>query len=96
MKNTNLIALLIAVATVSAVSAGYYVDGVYYHGVRPRHVVGDTVEGTAHATGRAVRETGHVAKEVVEAPLDILGVGRRHERREQRRTNKVNEDVDYE
>lgn len=55
MKNTKLMAILIAVASVSVMSAGWYdIHGNYHHGRGPvRHAV-RTTENTVKAAGTGV------------------------------------------
>jgi len=98
MKNTKLIALLVAVATVSVISAGYYENGVYHHGFRPvsdtGYAAGRVVEGTGDAVEGAGRATGRAVEGTTGFVGNVLGVGRRQERRQQRdyenRMNKAN------
>ena len=72
MMNKKLIALFVAVATVSAVSAGWYdEDGNYHHGIRSHHIVGDTTRGAGYAAERTVEGTGRVAGEAVGGASDV-------------------------
>lgn len=93
MMNKKLIALFVAVATVSAVSAGWYDDnGVYHHGVRREHVVGDTTRGAGHAAERTVGGASDVALGTVGGIFGGKGVeermNERQDRREQRRADR--------
>jgi hypothetical protein len=86
MMNKKLIALFVAVATVSVVSAGWYdEDGNYHHGVRSRHVVGDTTRGAGHAAKRTVEGAEDVTFGVLGAPFGGRNVEERMEDREDRR-----------
>jgi hypothetical protein len=86
MMNKKLIALFVAVATVSAVSAGWYdEDGNYHHGVRSHHVVGDTTRGAGHAAERTVEGAEDVTFGTVGGLFGGRGVHERMEDREARR-----------
>lgn len=86
MMNKKLIALFVAVATVSAVSAGWYDDnGVYHHGVRSEHVPGDVVRGTGRAAERTVGGAADVTFGTVGGLFGGRGVEERMEDREARR-----------
>jgi hypothetical protein len=63
MMNKKLIALFVAVATISGTFAGWRDEnGNYHRGVRPEHVVGDTTRGA-----------GHVAEETSDFALGTVG-----------------------
>jgi len=84
--NKKLIALFVAVATVSVVSAGYYdEDGVYHHGMRPGHVVEDTTRGAGHAAERTVEGAEDVTFGTVGGLFGGRNVKERMEDREARR-----------
>lgn len=94
---TKLMTLLVAVATISAINAGWYdSNGNYHHGVRP-------VRDTGYAAGRAVEGTGEVAGDAVGGAADVVGgtiggifggrgvserMDERQQRRDQRRMDK--------
>jgi len=83
MMNKKLIALFVAIATVSAVSAGWYDEaGVYHHGIRPGYNVGDVVEDTGYAAERTVEGAADVTTGVVGGLFG--GRERREERRNER------------
>ena len=74
MMNKKLIVLFVAIASVSAISAGWYDDnGNYHHGIRPGYVAGDVVEGTGYAARRTVEGAGYAAERTVEGTADVAG-----------------------
>lgn len=86
MMNKKLIALFVAIATVSAVSAGWYDEaGVYHHGIRPGYFAGDVVEGTGYAAERAVGGATGVVGGI------FGGRERREKRREEREARREEE-----
>lgn len=95
--NKKLIALFVAIATVSVVSAGWYdEDGNYHHGIRGGHVVGDTTRGAGHAAKRTVEGAEDVTFGTVGGLFGGRGPSERIEdrradreaRREQRRMDR--------
>lgn len=87
MMNKKLIALFVAIATVSAVSAGWYDEaGVYHHGIRPGYDVGDVVEDTGYAAERTVGGAAAATTAVVGGIFG--GRERREERRNERETRR--------
>lgn len=87
--NKKLIALFVAVATVSAVSAGYRdANGNYHHGIRPGYVAGDVVEGTGYAAERTAEGAADVATGVVGGIFGGRGVEERIEDRRDRREDR--------
>lgn len=78
MKNTKLLSLLVAIATISPVLAYQYCwedeDGKEHCEYRDRTVgKRDVVTGTGRFVGRTGRAAGNAAREVVEAPANIVG-----------------------
>jgi hypothetical protein len=65
MVNKNLLALFIAITTISAISANCYRDGNCDVVERTGEFAGDTVRGSGRVAGDAVRGTGRVAGDTV-------------------------------
>ena len=87
MKNTKLLSLLVAIATISPVLARYQYcwedqNGNQHCEYRDRTVgkrddvvtgTGRVVEGTGYAAGRAVEGAGEAAGNIIKAPFRIFG-----------------------
>jgi len=95
MMNKKLIAILVAVTTIAAISAEYYIDR---NGVERRdglvrntgRATGDVVEGTGRATGTVVGGAADITAGTIGGLFGGRGVGERMDDRKARREERRN------